>query len=385
MQLSQIYRYFLIVISLLMSYFFPISGFSLVFPMPQGGNSIVGEIRTITLMPNETFFQISRKYNIGYEALVAANPNVDPFKERDKPVPFVIPSRFVLPPVTWKGIVINVAEMRLYYFSEDGREVFIYPIGVGRQGWATPTGNTFILQKIKNPYWHVPDSIREHAASEGVYYPDKVAPGPLDPLGDFALRLNIPGYLIHGTNDPNSVGARSSSGCIRMYAENISELYQLVKKNMPVRIIDAPFKIGVENNKLYLEAHPSIENNQFQEVSDVTPMLNAILADAQNLKAEINWKIASTVAKQHLGLPEPIGKLERIPPLSMAPSTSDVVHVPKPVTLSSDEKPSVSETEHEQVKQSMKTQAGKVSTLPDDLPDSNGAYQGAPVENGVNF
>ena len=155
--------------------------------------------------------------------------------------------------------------MKLYYFSKDNHSVFIYPIGVGRQGWATPTGQTTVIQKIKDPYWHIPDSIREDAAKNGRYYPQKVPPGEQNPLGSYALRLNIPGYLIHGTNQADSIGARVSSGCIRMYPESIEQLFNLITLKEPVHIIDEPYKVGIADHKVYLEVHPVLDNNKLKE------------------------------------------------------------------------------------------------------------------------
>lgn len=291
--------------------FFPLASQALVFPLPENGHSLVGNVQSYVINPNENFYEVSRKFDIGFEALVQANPQVD-YMKREKPQEIVIPSKIMLPPVPWKGIVINIAEMRLYYFPENSKQVYIFPVGVGVQGWSTPTGTTRVIQRIKNPTWHIPDSIRESAASNGTYYPDVVEPGPLDPLGNFALRLNIPGYLIHGTIDPNSIGARSSSGCIRLYPEDIETLYNLVATKTPVRLINQPYKLNVENSMLYLEAHPPMDNNELRRISDVTPLLQSAVKENQQFRALLDWKLAAKIALEHSGVPQMVGKAEML-------------------------------------------------------------------------
>lgn len=284
----------------------PLHAFALVFSMPPVGSSIVGKTQTITIQPDQNFFQISRKYDIGFEALVAANPKVN-YDQRKDPQAITVPSRIALPPVPWHDIVINVAEMRLYYFTPDGKQVYIFPVGVGRAGWATPTAETKVIIKERNPVWHIPDSIRENEANQGTYFPDVIEPGPQDPLGAFALHLDLPGYLIHGTNDPNSIGAQSSSGCIRMYPEDIETLFNLAKKDMHVRIINVPYKVGVDGNTLELEAHPQFDNNQEKKIANVTPILQSVLSSQGAQDANINWHDAARVATEHSGIPQAIG------------------------------------------------------------------------------
>src|SRR5690606_9951022 len=135
------------------------------------------------------------------------------------------PSAFILPPGPREGIVLNLAELRLYYYHPGGKKVSTFPVGIGRSGWLTPVGETVIARKKEGPTWIPPKSIREYMKKKGVHLPEKVYPGPENPLGDFALYLGWQNYLMHGTNQPNTVGIRSSSGCIRMYPEDIKRLF----------------------------------------------------------------------------------------------------------------------------------------------------------------
>ncbi len=176
-----------------------------------------------------------------------------------------MPRRYILPDAPWKGIVLNLPEMRLYYFPEStgGAEpaVVTHPISIGRQDWQTPLGETTIVSKVKNPAWYPPASVRAEHAADGDPLPAVVPPGPDNPLGGYAMRLGLPGYLIHGTNKPYGVGMRVSHGCIRMYPEDIVSMYSQVPGNTTVRIINQPVKTGWLDGELYLEVHPPLEED----------------------------------------------------------------------------------------------------------------------------
>ncbi len=280
---------------------------ALSFSLPSADNDVVGKIQQITLQPWESFYDIARQYDIGFDQLKYANPGVNPLN-RLTWKQIAIPSEFILPPGPRKGIVINIAEMRLYYYPKDSQRVYIFPIGIGQKGWATPLGNTRIYSKIKNPTWHVPDSVSEALAGKGIYLPHAIPPGPQDPLGDYALRLAIPGYLIHGTNAPYTIGMRSSSGCIRMLPEDIKQLFAMVPKDTSVRIIDEPYKIGFLNGQPYLEAHQLLFNKDQQAEVDITPLVQTILAATRDKQIDIDWDKAQQIAEQHSGIPQLISK-----------------------------------------------------------------------------
>jgi len=215
--------------------------------------SVIGSIKEYKINGNESLIEIARRFGLGYNEIVSANPELDPFIPKNNTVA-VIPSSWILPHVDiYNGIVINLSEMRLYYFfKKDGKDVVrTFPIGIGDEGKDTPTGSFRIIEKKEKPSWYVPESIRKERA----HLPKVVPPGPNNPLGSHALRLSLSSYLIHGTNRPWAVGRRVTNGCIRLYPEDIPELFKLVPIGTPVTIIRQPVKVGIKNNKTYIEVH----------------------------------------------------------------------------------------------------------------------------------
>ena len=218
------------------------------FLLDSPDQEIVGGLQVIHARYEDTFVDIARAYNLGYDELVAANPDVDPWLPGDG-TRILLPTRFILPDAPKQGIVINLASKRLFWFEppdEEGRlAVTTYPIGIGEEGTATPTGITQITQRIKDPSWFVPASIRAEYEAEGNPLPPVVPPGPENPLGSHALILGMPSYLIHGTNRPAGVGMRVSHGCVRLFPENIEKLYSRIEVGTSVTIVDQPLRQAV--------------------------------------------------------------------------------------------------------------------------------------------
>ena len=239
--------------------------FSAVYELPPLENNIIGSIKTIKAEHKDTLLDIARRHGLGYEDIVKANPNLDiwiPGKDSD----VLLPTKYILPNVRREGLVLNLAEYRMYYFPVPKKNekpiVITYPISIGRMDWETPLGETRITAKAKNPSWYPPESIRAEHEAEGDFLPRIVPPGPDNPLGEYAMRLDIPGYLIHGTNRPAGVGMRVTHGCIRMYPEDIFFLYNELKVGTPVRIINEPIKLGWDERKLFLEVHSSLDSKK---------------------------------------------------------------------------------------------------------------------------
>jgi len=284
------------------------------YPMPPEGDDIIGYNYIKVVEHGDSLTKIRQKHEVSYSELLKANPNINFYKLRVGQK-VIIPKQFILPKFR-KGIVINIPELRLYYFSPDGTHIHTYPIGLGRENWRTPIASTKVVNKTEDPIWRVPDDIREYVYEKtGEILPDEVYPGPKNPLGKYALYLDKQGYLIHGTNTPSSVGTFISSGCMRLLREPIETLYQEVPIGTPVHIIHYPYKAGWRGNKLYLESHEPISDYLYQS----NPQLNEIDAesaiyDAIHLRpAQINWNLVSKNIREHLGIPEPIGyKLDKI-------------------------------------------------------------------------
>lgn len=217
---------------------------------------VIGELRYDHARRADTLMDIARWERMGYHEIRRANPGIDLWLPGEG-TRVLIPSRFVLPDAPREGIVINLAELRLYYYYDDagGRRVVTYPVGIGRQGLETPLGTTRVVARLDHPAWYPPPGAREEAARDGNPLPAVVPPGPDNPLGEHALVLELSGYLIHGTNRPDGVGMRVSRGCIRLYPEDIAELVRTVEIGTPVHIVDQPVKAGFDGNRLWLEVH----------------------------------------------------------------------------------------------------------------------------------
>ena len=218
------------------------------------GNTVIGSVQTYTVKHDESLIEVARKFDIGYQEIVEANPDLDPFVPGEG-ISVEIPTSWIFPGVTqYEGIVINLSEMRLFYFFKrmGSSLVMTFPIGIGREGFDTPVGKFSVIEKTVNPSWRVPASIRK----EKPELPEIVPPGPDNPLGSHAMRLSLGSVLIHGTNKPWGVGRRVSHGCIRLYPEDIHRLYKWVSKGTQVTIVRQPIKVGTKDkNKVFIEVH----------------------------------------------------------------------------------------------------------------------------------
>lgn len=262
--------------------------------------TVIGITKTYSVKANESLIEIARKFDIGYNEITNANLALDPF------VPGVgmsvkIPSSWVLPDMTsYDGIIINLSEMRLYYFFTKLGSMLVrtFPIGIGSEGTDTPVGNFRVIEKIERPSWHVPESIR----GKNPKLPKVVPPGPNNPLGSHALRLSYGNILIHGTNKPYGVGRRVSHGCIRLYPEDIPELFHLVPDGVRVVIVRQPVKVGIKNNKIYIEVHKdkNLKINYFNEA--------ARLLRKKNLFENINREKFLSALREKNGIPIEISK-----------------------------------------------------------------------------
>ena len=210
-----------------------------IYVIPSDGN-IVGEIEYTHPNASETLREVGLRYDIGLEEMILANPNVDPTLFLSPQVRLRIPSQYRLPNVPRHGLVINLAEYRLYFFPEHDNIVMTYPIGIGRRGWSTPIGLTKIVAKEAHPTWHPSKKLIDEGKKHGVMIPSSFPPGPHNPLGDFVLRLGWPTYLIHGSNQMNGIGEKVSAGCIRMLPDDIEYLFKQVSIDTPVRVINEP-------------------------------------------------------------------------------------------------------------------------------------------------
>jgi len=273
---------------------------SMTYDLPSDHFDVIGAPKKVVAAHEDTLVEIARRSGIGLDQIERINPGVDRWLP-GAGTEVIIPSQYVLPRAPRTGIVLNLPEMRLYYFPprQPGRpaQVQTYPIGIGRMNWATPLGQTRITSKTKDPSWRPPESIRLEHAAKGDPLPLLVPAGPDNPLGAYAMGLGIPGYLIHGTNKPIGVGMRVSHGCIRMLPEDIARLFPQIPVGTPVNIVNQPVKAGWHGGKLYLEVHPPLEeypNDRRAVVQEAMIAVNdatskkATRLDARVIEAEID-------------------------------------------------------------------------------------------------
>ena len=276
--------------------------FALTLSLPSEGESLVGEIRTVTTKYEDTLSDIARLNDLGYIEITEANPKVDPWLPGDGTL-VTLPTQFILPPGPREGVVINLAELRLYYYPKDQNVVITHPLGIGREGWSTPTGQAKITGKTHKPTWRPPASIRAEHAAQGDPLPEVVHPGPNNPLGEHAMYLSLPGYLLHGTNKPYGVGMRVSHGCIRLYPEDIKSLFDQLPVGTPVRIINAPYKAGWSNGKLYVEAHQPLSEQIAEKGNNHTPMVRAIIEALGESTFQPDWEAVQKATSIQKGMP----------------------------------------------------------------------------------
>ncbi len=211
--------------------------FSSTFILPTKGNE-VGEIEYIYPDEGETLIELGLRHDMGYREMLKANPGINPDVPLPSRIRLLIPSRFTLPTGPRHGLVINLADYRLYFFPENENVVLTYPVGIGRKGWETPLGSTTVISKQVNPEWHPTAKVQAYAASKGVFMPDRFPSGKANPLGKHVLRLGWPTYLIHGANSTDGIGDRVSAGCIRMLPEDIEYLFGFVGIGTSVRVVN---------------------------------------------------------------------------------------------------------------------------------------------------
>ncbi|HEY8516690.1 MAG TPA: L,D-transpeptidase family protein [Candidatus Binatia bacterium] len=230
---------------------------------PESEDTLIGEVLVYQPEKGDTFFDLARFFDLGYNELVDANPGVDEWIPGHFDKPVIVPQQFILPYGTYNGIVINVPEMRLYYYRGDGkntpRSVITFPVGLGREEWKTPIGKFKVTEKTVNPTWVIPESIRkERIAEKG--YSEKVIPGgsPNNPLGKYRMRLSLDLYGIHGTNIPWGVGMLVSHGCVRLYPEDIEKLFPMVPVGTPGVFVYQPVKIGMSGGRVFVEVHKDL-------------------------------------------------------------------------------------------------------------------------------
>jgi len=279
---------------------------------------VVGHVQITTSTKEDTLTDIARRFNVGYEEIVRANPGVDPWLPgAGKSI--VVPTQFVLPSAPREGVIINVAAMRIYYFpahkSGETPLVWTHPIGIGKVGWKTPEGVTKITRRQKDPVWHVPVSVIKEHKENGEDLDRVIGPGPDNPLGRYAFYLAWPSYLIHGTNKPAGVGLRSSHGCIRLYPEDIESFYDMIPVGTQVRVVNQPFLFGWLDGDLYMQASGPLEDDSHdgkQAQADGLPKAQQTRIEKQlkHHDQTLNVELVTALAHDPRGIPVAVSRAD---------------------------------------------------------------------------
>lgn len=283
-----------------------------IFDLPPPEEWLVGHELMVKARHEDTLVDIGRQHGLGFEEIVNANPGIDTWMPREG-TDVVVPRLFLLPDAPREGIVINVAEMRLYFFPKPGKgeaaKVETYPISIGRSDWSTPLVTTRITRKMRDPVWYPPASLKRERLAEGdPPLPDAVHPGPDNPLGQHALYMAIPAYLIHGTNREYGIGMQVTHGCMRLYPEDIERLYETVPVGTTVRILNQPFKAGWHNGALFVEVHPWLEGTPPEQRADTRQLERLVRLRMQDFPDyPVDWHAVEDARIEATGVPVAVG------------------------------------------------------------------------------
>jgi L,D-transpeptidase ErfK/SrfK len=286
------------------------------FYLRDDAPDLIGELSLATTVYEDTLSDLARAYDQGYNEMRLANPDVDPWIPGEG-AEIVVPNLYVLPDAPRDGIVINVPEMRLYFFNDKQRraqaEVLTFPVSIGRRDWVTPHGKVKIISKVRDPAWYPPESIRAEHAAEGDPLPAVVPAGPDNPLGAHALRLSVPGYLIHGTNKPYGIGMRVTHGCIRMYPKDVARVFDEARIGTPVHIINQPYKVGVAHGQVYLEVHPHLDEDKHVFSDQYSHVVKLILERVKDYDVRLVWADIRRAIESKDGIPRAVGTVKPKP------------------------------------------------------------------------
>lgn len=303
------------------------------------GDDVIGRLRSVSLEKGDTLPDIARHFNLGLNGVIAANPGVDVWAP-EAGQRIILPLSYILPDAPRKGIVINLAAMRLFQFKGTGeaQTVLTYPVGVGTEERPSPMGQMQVERKVFRPTWYVPASIAAARRKKGDILPATVPPGPHNPLGEHALYLSKPTYLIHGTNKPASIGLRATNGCIRLYPEDVKKLYENTQAKTPVSIVNQPYLLGQNNGVAYLEVHAPLENLDADAFDKIYGKLKQI---ERKSGRTLDWDRVKKVLVEARGVPVPVFEIRP----GSAKRIAEPVEVMHPGTLSG--KPDIPELKGE--------------------------------------
>lgn len=355
-----------------------------VYELPENGAAVFGTDERIKSTYQDTLLDIARRYSLGYEEIIRANPHVDMWLPGEG-TDILLPGRRILPPGPHEGIVVNLPEHRLYYFPKPKKGekpvVITYPVSIGKMDWSTPLGETQVISKQKHPSWYPPESVRKEHIANGDPLPKVVPAGPDNPLGDYAMRLAVGhgSYMLHGTNNPMAVGMAITHGCIRMYPEDVAALFPLVPVGTKVWLINDPVKVAYVDGELLLEAHPPVDSEGQTTEPNLELLSQQLDKAVGNDTAAIHWDLARDTLQAANGIPAVVGLQADLSPSPDAPNgaapPSNMPPAPPGATVSGVAASSVGAGGTPAASPNPTGTAG--TTLPPDAPGSAGVGQGA--------
>lgn len=322
------------------------------------GDDVIGTLQVTRASAEDTLSDIARRFNLGFDELVRANPGVDPWLPgADREI--VLPTQFILPNAPREGLVINLPALRVFYYPKpregEPQTVITHPIGIGKVGWSTPEGATKVTGKRKNPIWTPPASVRKEHKENGDPLPKQVPPGPDNPLGAFAMTLGWPTYLVHGTNKPYGVGMRSSHGCIRFYPEDIALLFDRISIGTTVTAVNQPLLIGWHDGAIYVQAMPTLEDDTRPMIDGAGTLVNAAISDkiwdkARPHAVAVNLETVTKLIGERRGIAIPVSKKDVTPAQFLASAPQVINRLPSGATWDGKEELLVTAEEYEAVR-----------------------------------
>ena len=330
MSISDMHTRLLVLITLSLQSLLVMSAHAERFELENPSDSLVGDLRYVQVRDDETLVDIAREFDLGYDQIVKANPGVNRWIPGEG-TKVIIPHQYILPSAPRKGLILNIPELRLYFYPTPRKgapqQILTYPVSIGRMDWRTPLGATKVITKERNPPWRPPPSIRAEHARDGDPLPEVIPGGdPTNPLGKFALRLGIPTYLIHGVDERKAfgIGMRVTHGCIRMYPEDIESLFDLVSVNTPVVLVDEPIKIGRLGDRIFLSVHQPLEEGE-DDAAPPAPRVSVeqtirLLRTSLGSSVSLNDEQIASITEQGNGIPHEISLAAPIEPRPSRPT-----------------------------------------------------------------
>lgn len=277
------------------------------YSVPTPDHSLIGQTQYTSTEDGSSVLTVAQHYDLGFNAIAGANPQLNMNRKFTPHSLLKVPTQHLLPDAPRRGIIINLPEMRMYYYPENSGKVLTYPIGIGKIGKTIPILQTHVVRKVKDPIWTPTENIRKFNLEQGIVLPIHMPAGPDNPLGPYAIYTKIPTYLMHSTIFPESIGKRASFGCIRMFQPDIESFFPLIQRGIPIDIINSPITLGWENNHLYMQAFEPLEEHEKDQNNSLPGVVHSIVQLTENQSLLVDWQVVAYIKEERDGVPHDIG------------------------------------------------------------------------------